>query len=396
MRKLHIRTDVIITVIGIGCLIDTVVFGLIAPLIPIHATELGADDVQLGMLFAAYGITATVLMIPFGILSDKIGRVPVVICGNFAGIGILLYANANSIPALMICRIIQGISAALTWVSSFALIADLYPPSERGQKMGVAGIFEGVGYIIGPATAGGLAKIGGYSSPFFFSTALTLVVSFLSVIAFRKIWSIGARRASSWMEYKRIFLNRSILVTCVLTVIISATWGFLEAFYPKYLSSTFAYDSMAIGILFTIAMVVYAIGRIVFGTLSDRIGRKPILIAGMIIAAIIMPFLFKANGFVTAAIGLATIFMAITLTYSVVFPLIFDTVTSLCLKGEPYGAASGIMNIAWTAGFAIGPLSAGYIIELSNLNTLCIIYAVVFILCALLGFFLVDEPSTRD
>ena len=209
------------------------------------------------------------------------------------------------------------------------------------------------------------------------------------------MWSEG-RRKPVMGEFKIVFFNRNILTACILSITSSACWGFVEAFYPKHLSIALGYHTGMIGILFTIAMLVYAPSRMVFGALSDKVGRKPVMIVGILLSAIILPFISIANTFAIIAICLAILFIAISQTYAATFPLIADTVTFLKLKGEPYGAASGMMNLSWTLGFVIGPLTAGVIVEFLGLRGLCLIYALLLLTSALTGFLVIKEPKITE
>jgi MFS family permease len=240
-----------------------------------------------------------------------------------------------------------------------------------------------------------LSEFRGYSFPFLFWSAVAFVVSFLSIVMLKGMWSVG-RRKPVVGEFGAIFFNTNIIIVCVLLVIGSACWGFVEAFYPKHLSLALGYHAGMIGILFTIAMLVYAPSRMVYGALSDKVGRKPVLIVGVLLSAIIIPFISMANTFTTIAICLAILFIAISQIYAAAFPLIADMVTFLKLKGEPYGAASGMGNLSWTLGFIIGPLTGGVIVEFLGLSRLCFIYALLLLTSALIGFLVIKEPKITE
>lgn len=118
----------------------------------------------LGIALGVYGLTQACLQIPFGLLSDKIGRKPVIIAGLcLFALGSLLAARANTLHMLVWARALQGAGAVGSTL--MALLADLTPENKRTKAMALMGMFIGLSFfvamIVGPfvATWGGLAGI---------------------------------------------------------------------------------------------------------------------------------------------------------------------------------------------------------------------------------------------
>lgn len=132
-------------------------FGLFAllPVLSLYAAQLeGATPLLIGLAVGAYGLTQAGLQIPFGALSDRIGRIPVIVGGLaiFAA-GSVIAATADTIWGVIIGRFLQGagaISATLT-----ALIADATRAEVRTRSMAIIGIGIGLSFIL--ALAGGSA-----------------------------------------------------------------------------------------------------------------------------------------------------------------------------------------------------------------------------------------------
>ncbi|MDH3848013.1 MAG: MFS transporter [Gammaproteobacteria bacterium] len=158
-------------------------FGLFAllPVLALHAATLdGATPILIGMAVGAYGLTQAGLQIPLGALSDRIGRVPVIVAGLavFAA-GSILAAYSDSVWGVIAGRLLQGagaISATLT-----ALIADATRDGVRTRSMAVFGVGVGGAFmlamIFGPKFSGHF----GVPALFLFAAFLALVAAFLLV-----------------------------------------------------------------------------------------------------------------------------------------------------------------------------------------------------------------------
>ncbi|MGO1003520.1 TCR/Tet family MFS transporter [Lysobacter sp. CA196] len=165
--------------IFITVLIDVLSFGLIIPVLP-HLIEgfVGGDTAK-----AAYwvGLFATVFaLIQFvfspiqGSLSDRYGRRPVILISCLGlGLDFILMAVANTLPLLLIGRIISGITAA-SFTTANAYVADVTPPEQRAKSFGLIGAAFGVGFVIGPVLGSQLGAID-MRLPFWFAAGLALL-----------------------------------------------------------------------------------------------------------------------------------------------------------------------------------------------------------------------------
>ena len=165
--------------IFITVLIDVLSFGLIIPVLP-HLVE---DFVGGSIVSAAYwvGIFGTVFAaIQFvsspiqGALSDRFGRRPVILLSCLGlGLDFIFMALANSLPWLMVGRILSGIASA-SFTTANAYIADITPPDQRAKAFGMIGAAFGLGFIVGPLLGGWLGEIN-LRLPFWFAAGLALL-----------------------------------------------------------------------------------------------------------------------------------------------------------------------------------------------------------------------------
>lgn len=148
---------------------------LILPVFSLYARNLPeATPMLVGLAFGIYGLTQASLQIPFGMLSDKLGRKPVIFAGLLIfAVGSLIASTADSIWAMMLGRAIQGagaISAAL-----MALVADLTRDQQRTKAMALIGISIGIAFSLAFVAGPVLDAMIGVSGIFLISAGLAVL-----------------------------------------------------------------------------------------------------------------------------------------------------------------------------------------------------------------------------
>lgn len=172
-----IKPQVLIFIIITGFL-SSIGFGIITPVAPFLISRYVSDPSQagivLGWLTSIFAICQFLSAPALGALSDKYGRRSILlICILGSAIGYLLLGLGGALWVLFLGRIIDGITGANMSVS-FAFIADVTPPGQRGKFFGMMGALFGIGFIVGPAIGGVFARFG-VEVPFYVAAALTFV-----------------------------------------------------------------------------------------------------------------------------------------------------------------------------------------------------------------------------
>jgi len=148
--------------------------GIIAPIIPIYAMDLGATGVALGLIIAAFSISQGALQPVVGNLSDRKGRKRFLVAGLaiYAVVG-LTYTLATSVEHLILIRLFNGVGSAMIAPIVMAYIGDLAPEGQEGKYMGMLNIalFAGIGG--GPILGGIFRDVIGINSAFYAMSALT-------------------------------------------------------------------------------------------------------------------------------------------------------------------------------------------------------------------------------
>jgi len=157
--------------------LSTMGISIIAPVVPFLVQPYVSDPKALalivGALTSAYAICQFIAAPALGALSDRYGRRPILLlCLLGSVIGYLLFGIGGALWVLFLGRIIDGLTGG-NLSTLFAYVADITPPSERGQYFGKVGAATGVGFMVGPLI-GGLAARVGYTAPLFVGAAITL------------------------------------------------------------------------------------------------------------------------------------------------------------------------------------------------------------------------------
>jgi len=147
---------------------------MLIPVFAIYGKDLvGFSPVWIGLAIGAYGLTQAVLQIPMGWLSDRIGRLPVMLLGlTLFAVGSVVAALAESVYGVTLGRILQGMGAISGAV--LALAADVTREEQRPKVMAVIGATIGLSFAVSMIAGPALAAVGGLSAIFWFTAALAL------------------------------------------------------------------------------------------------------------------------------------------------------------------------------------------------------------------------------
>ncbi len=155
------KTDLRVVLLFASLFLVMLGFGMIVPLMPFLARDLGATSVDMGLLVAAWAGAQFVMSPRWGVFSDRVGRRPAIMLGLVGfGVAFFLMGMADRLWVLYAARILGGMLSAATMPAAQAYMADITSLEERGPAMGLLGAAFGVGFMVGPAVGGLLAFLG--------------------------------------------------------------------------------------------------------------------------------------------------------------------------------------------------------------------------------------------
>ena len=336
-------------------------FGIIIPVLPFYAEELGANTFQLGLLMAVYSLMQLIFAPIWGRLSDRIGRKPIMMIG-ITGLALSFFIQALSTELWMLfaARIIGGILSSANMPTAMAYVADITTPENRGKGMGIIGAAVGLGFVFGPAI-GGIFSKSSMSMPFYlagFSSLITLILVFflLKETLQKKTEMVSsAEKPSLWQSFRG---PSSVLF--ILQLFISLSLSGLEATFAYFAAKKAGLNATDLGYIF---MIMGFAGAMVqgglMGKLTKKYGEGKVIQGGIIVSAIGFGLILLVDSFTTAAIFL-TIF---GIGNGVIRPSVSSLLTKTTTAG--HGSSTGLLSSFDSLGRIIGPPLGGWLFSLS-------------------------------
>ena len=373
---MYVNSKIFITLF-LAVFVTTIGAGIVAPLLPVYAHELGAGAFQIGLILGAFSLTRSIFVPFFGKLSDQKGRKPFLTTGLFICFFIaLLYTASKSIESLILIRLGQGFASAMILPVAQAYIGTITPPRKEGQLMGLFNISIYGGLSIGPLLGGIVKDWFNIQVSFLSMAALTLIGFFLCLFLLppekgkRKRIPDGSIKSISYLELLKIpkvfslFIFLTSFIACV---------GIVWTFLPLLAGTKLNFSSSAIGILVTINVFISALFQLPMGYLADRFNKKKLVAAGGVIAAISILFINATPSF--GGIALANGFLG--LAGGISFPSIMALGVIEGRKAEAMGSLMGFLALAHSIGMLAGPLLAGIFIDLFSFDATLILGSVI-------------------
>jgi DHA1 family multidrug resistance protein-like MFS transporter len=246
------------------------------PVVPLFARSLGADTVQVGMINSSFLLMAGLLSLPFGILSDRVGRKVLLLSGLLisACTSFLLYFCSS--PPQMICiYLFFGMGLAAFNPTMMSYVADISPPTHLGRAYGLYTMSLYGGMTMGPAVGGFLCHAHGFRAVFLIS----------GVFIFLTVWPMLFFLPRSRHDHSNkpepealspsgaLFRNRPLLGCWLATLGSCFGYGMFMTFVPLY-ANNLGMNAGQIGLVFAIQALSNAISRIPLGYLSDKVANR--------------------------------------------------------------------------------------------------------------------------
>jgi multidrug resistance protein len=355
--------------------VDVLGLTLMIPLLPFYAESMGASPAQVGWLIGIYAACQLVSGPLLGRLSDRTGRKPLLIVSQLGTCaGFIVTAFAPNLWVLFIARAIDGMTAGNLSLAQ-AYISDVTKPEDRARAFGLIGIAFGLGFLVGPAISGALARFD-YRLPIFAAaalSALSVLTTWLLLPAVQPGGAGGpapARRLTlfEWRAYAVYFQEPRLSSKLWQFLLFSLGFSIFVAGMPLFAERRLTWNGQPFGPeqvgyvwalagLFGLIWQGPALGRLVkaFGEL--RLNRAGF--AGYVGGYTILAFCTSVPWLV-----LATAVMSMG---SLVRPALTSLITHAAPR-EEQGAVIGLMQSLNSGALIVGPLIAGYLIEHGQLT----------------------------
>lgn len=341
---------------------DAVGNSILFVVIPLYVAKLPApwfplpETVLVGLLISLYGLTNALLQPFVGAWIDRVSRrKPFIQAGLvLMAAGTLAFLFAGRFSTLLLIRGLQGVGVALTIPASLALMASATEKRTRGSSMGVYTSMRMVGFAIGPLIGGFLHDHVSFDAAFYTGAAFIFVGLF-----FVQLWvhepphETRAKPAGSFHILDRKLLTGGIIGLAIATLLMAGSFSMMSALESEF-NQRLGQGALGFGLAFSALMVSRLIAQVPLGWLSDRMGRKPLIIGGLILMA---P--------ATALLGLAATTLQLTgfrvfqgVASAAIAAPAFALAADIAHSGSE-GRQLSIVTTGFGLGIALGPLFAG-------------------------------------
>jgi MFS family permease len=314
----------------------------------------------------AFGVTKALANLAAGALADRYGRKRVLVAGWLLGLPVpLLLIWAPSWAWVVLANVFLGLNQGFAWSSTVIMKIDLAGPARRGLAMGLN---EAAGYLAVALTAlatGFIAAEAGLRpAPFFLGLAFAGLGLGASVFFVRETREHAKLEPSSaaGLPWRTVFAQTSIRDPSLSAVSQAGlvnnlndgmAWGLLPLLYASH-----GLAVAEIGILAAAYPAVWGLAQVGTGALSDRVGRKGLIVAGMLAQAGALGLIAVSSTFgawlaAASVLGLGT---------AMVYPTLLAAVADVA---DPAwrGAAVGVYRLWRDLGFAVGAVVAGVLAD---------------------------------
>ena len=359
---------------------------MVLPLLALYAADLpGATPTLIGLALGIYGLTQALLQIPFGWLSDQLGRKPIIIAGLLIfALGSVVAGMADSIYGIIFGRALQGTGAIASTV--MALVADLTREEQRTKAMAMVGMSIGLSFAIALVLGPAVAAMGGLSAVFWF-TAVLAVAGIVIVVLLVPSPAASTPADHSEVGTKAGLIGSSLKDPALARLnfgVFSLHFNLMASFLvvPGFLEGVADIDRGRHWQVYLPALILSIAGMVPMMIIAERGGRPQ----QMFLLAIALVLVAVATLGFTAT---ATVFYGALWLFFVGFNFLEATLPSLVSKtvfAGGKGTAMGVYSTCQFLGAFAGGAAGGWILEhqgLSALIWLCMLLAALWWLVAL-------------
>ncbi len=276
-------------------------YGMIFPLFARKIGDFGDSVEVLALSVMAYSLAGVIAAPVMGSLADRFGRRPLIL-GSFT-VFAAAFAGYYLAATSLVFIVIRGLAGALTaglGPATMGLVADIAPRDERARWIGIIGGGTSAGFIVGPVVGGLLYDKWGYGPPFVASIGIALLTLVVAFIAIPETHTREKRRRTALYEKRAARLAPETGTTAsfvaslphpllafgtLLFVNLSMVfaWFFIDPQLPFYVFDELEWSTAQFGAIISCYGWATLIGNLTLGRSSDRFGRKPILIIGLVL-----------------------------------------------------------------------------------------------------------------
>ena len=333
-------------------------------LLPLIGNELGLSYSQIGLIMTCNYVAAAIANVPGGVLVDTVGRKGLLMAVSLFWIGFpyLLIGFTHSYLMLLACVSLVGFGNSLWHPTAIPTLGRRYP-ERKGLVLSIHGMGGNVGDAVAPIVIGAALSFFTWREVVMVNILPGVVVALLLLVFLGTLRLAGHKEETqSFASYMRgvkdLLRNRSLVLLSTGSAFRTMTQSTLLTFLPVYLANDMGYSPFWVGAcLFALQAAGFAASPVA-GHLSDRLGRKQILIGSMASTGVVLLAMAFAGG--------SPVFIALVAVLGFFLYATRPVIQAWMLEATPKhmaGSSIGILFGAQAVGAALGPMIGGLIAD---------------------------------
>ena len=335
-------------------------YGMVFPLIPLMAHDLGASPAVIGVIVGAFGLLSFFLGIPVGGFTDRVGVKRALALGVLCNIvSALLLVHADNVLTLVASQVAGGLGFQLHIVASQAFIASLDSPLRRESEFGYLTFSAALGQSLGPVLGGVIASRFGYHGAFLASLLVSALG--LMIMGFRE-----PRRPRALAPYSlrrdlrhasALLSNSGMLALLAVTFVVIFTVSLRTSFLPVLLLQRGSSEAL-VGLLISLFAGTSTLIRLFTGSLLQRFSRRGMLALAMLAVALGVGLIPMLSSVFTVALALCIFGFGFGLAQPLSMVMVADLADP-----RRSGLSMGIRFMSITLANILGPVLMGVVVE---------------------------------
>jgi DHA1 family multidrug resistance protein-like MFS transporter len=366
--------------------------GIVVPLLPVYAHDLGAGGLAIGFIFGSFALSRTLFLPYFGRLSDRKGRKRLIVIGllSYACLS-LAFMLAQDVTSLVVIRFFQGIASSMMMPAIQAYVGDITPQGREGVTMGFFNMSIFFGLSLGPILGGSIKDYWGLGVSFLCMGILSLVGFFLSLSFLPPSHEEKVlKKHRTPLPWKTLLQDREIIGLFCFRVNYTACIGIIWGFLPVFADTQFALSSSNIGFLVMLGVFISGIIHLPMGYVADRISRRMMIVFGGLLVTGGMIYFTRSNSL--ADLVVASILFG--LGGGVSMPAHMAIAVFKGNQSDAMGSLMGLMTMAHSLGMLMGSSFAGLMMDIADLRDAFSLGAFISFV-GVLVFFVFTHPGSH-